>query len=65
MTFIFGLLSRKIIRLAKRQDSNYSFLFVRPDGEQLGKISKLIEAGTIRPVVDRYFSFAETSLGLS
>lgn len=65
MTFIFGLLSRKIIRLAKRQDSNYSFLFVRPDGEQLGKISKLIEAGTIRPVVDKVFPFVQAKQALA
>lgn len=65
MTFIFDLLSRKIIRLAKRQDSNYSFLFVRPDGEQLGKISKLIEAGTIRPVVDKVFPFVQAKQALA
>jgi alcohol dehydrogenase len=33
---------------------------MRADGEQLGHITKLIDAGTIRPVVDRILPFAST-----
>ena len=33
---------------------------IRADGVQLGEIAKLVDAGVIRPVVDRTFSFAET-----
>ena len=35
------------------------------DGEQLAKITALIEAGVIRPVVDRIFSFAKTNEALT
>ena len=55
--FVFGLMSRKIMRMAKKRDVHYSFLFVRPDGGQLAEIGKLIEAGKSRPVIDRVFEF--------
>lgn len=57
LRFVFGLMSRKIVRLAKKRDVSYSFLFVRPDGAQLGEISKLIEAEHIKPVIDKVFPF--------
>ena len=57
LTFVFGLMSRKIVRLAKKRDIAYSFLFARPEGEQLTQIAKLIEAGHIQPVIDKVFDF--------
>lgn len=57
MKMLFGLLSAGIIRKAKKRGADYSFLFVHPDGRQLAEIGKLIEAGTIRPVIDRVFPF--------
>ncbi|GAB4062966.1 NADP-dependent oxidoreductase [Uliginosibacterium sediminicola] len=57
---LFGLLSSKIIRRARQRGAAYSFLFVRADGRQLSQISKLLEAGHIRPVIDRVFPFAQT-----
>jgi NADPH:quinone reductase-like Zn-dependent oxidoreductase len=50
-------LSAGIRRKAKRGGVSYSFLFTRADGEQLSKITSLIDAGVIRPVVDRVFPF--------
>lgn len=61
LRLVFGLMSRKIMRLAKKQGITYSFLFVRPDGDKLSEIGKLIEAEHIKPVIDKVFSFAETS----
>ena len=57
MRFVFGLLSRKIIGRASKRRIGYSFLFVRPDGEQLTKIAELLQAGSIRPVIDQTFPF--------
>ena len=51
------LLSRKVHRLALARDVAYSFLFVHPDGGQLAAIGALLEAGTIRPMIDKVFSF--------
>lgn len=51
--------SAGIRRKAKRAGVDYSFLFMRADGGQLDQITKLIEGGTIHPVVDRIFPFAD------
>ncbi|RFP12232.1 NADP-dependent oxidoreductase [Duganella sp. BJB488] len=65
MRFVFSLLSRKIIRLAARHRATYAFMFVRPDGKQLGEITQLIEAGRIRPVIDKVFPFTQAKDGLA
>lgn len=57
LRLVLRLMSAGIRRKAKRAGVDYSFLFMRADGEQLGRITKLIEDGTIRPVVDRVFPF--------
>lgn len=54
---IMRLLSFRIRRRARRLSISYSFVFMRADGEQLGKITSLIESGVITPVVDRVFPF--------
>ena len=57
LRLVVRLISAGIRRKAKRAGVDYSFLFMRADGEQLGRITKLIEDGAIRPVVDRTFPF--------
>lgn len=57
MRFVFGLLSGKIIRQAKKRDVKYSFMFAHPDGGQLAEIAKLLESGKIHPVIDKVFPF--------
>lgn len=59
LRLVVRLLSAGIRRKAKRAGVDYSFLFMRADGEQLGRIAKLIEDGTIRPVIDRVFPFEQ------
>jgi NADPH:quinone reductase-like Zn-dependent oxidoreductase len=65
MRFVFGLLSRKMIRLAGKRDASYSFLFVRPDGHQLGMIGGMLESSRIRPVIDKVFPFANAKEALA
>lgn len=62
--FVFGLMSRKITRLARKQDVTYSFLFVRSDGAQLAEIGALLESERIRPVIDRVFLFEQAKEAL-
>lgn len=57
LRFVFGLLSRKIIRQARKRGIEYSFLFVRPNGGQLAEIGELLQAGIIRPTIDKTFPF--------
>lgn len=62
---ILSLVSARVRRLARKRNVDYSFLFMRAQGEQLGKITKLIEEETIRPVVDKVFPFEKTNEALS
>jgi alcohol dehydrogenase len=57
---IVPALSYGIRAKAKPRQAHYSFLFVRANGRQLTEITSLIDAGIIRPVVDRVFPFAST-----
>jgi NADPH:quinone reductase-like Zn-dependent oxidoreductase len=65
LRFVFSLMSMKIRRLAKRRDVGYSFLFVRPDGGQLAEIGSIIDAGGIRPVIDKVFPFDQATQALA
>ncbi|MBT2430474.1 NADP-dependent oxidoreductase [Streptomyces sp. ISL-112] len=53
-------LSFKTRRNAKRHGVTYSFLFMKASGDQLRELTPLIDAGKVRPVVDRVFPFDET-----
>lgn len=65
LRLVFGLMSRKIMRLTKKRGLSYSFLFVRPDGDHLTQIGKLIEAEKLKPVIDKVFPFAEAKEALA
>jgi NADPH:quinone reductase-like Zn-dependent oxidoreductase len=65
MVAVLGLLSRKIIRRARKRDVAYSFLFVHPDGRQLAEIGTLLDAGRIRPVIDKVFPFEQAKEALA
>ncbi|MFZ6769851.1 NADP-dependent oxidoreductase [Undibacterium sp. Di26W] len=58
--FIMRLLSFGVRRKAMRRHIDYSFLFMRAHGRQLREITTLIDAGAIRPVVDKIFPFEAT-----
>lgn len=55
------LLSYGVRKRAIRRDLKYSFLFMKASGRQLSEITSLIDAGAIRPVMDRVFSFDSTN----
>lgn len=63
--FVMRMLSRGALKKAKKRGVGYAFLFMRADGAQLAKIAALIDAGAIRPVVDRVFPFAQTPEALA
>ncbi|ASV84843.1 zinc-binding dehydrogenase family protein [Ochrobactrum quorumnocens] len=56
--------SYSIRKKARALGIDYSFLFMRPEGDQLTEIGRLIEVGALRPVIDSEFVFEETVAAL-
>jgi NADPH:quinone reductase-like Zn-dependent oxidoreductase len=55
-----SVLSLSARRKAKRLNVTYSFLFMKANGNQLSRIASLIDAGVIRPIVDKVYPFEST-----
>ena len=62
---ILYLISLGIRKRAKNKNVDYSFLFMKANGQQLSEITSLIEANIIKPTVDKVFSFEDTNGALS
>jgi NADPH:quinone reductase-like Zn-dependent oxidoreductase len=60
-----ALLSVKTRRAARRRGVRYSFLLMRASGQQLDEITKLIDSGALRPIVDRTYAFDEAPQALA
>jgi NADPH:quinone reductase-like Zn-dependent oxidoreductase len=50
---------------ARGRGVDYSFLFMKASGSQLREITRLVEAGAVRPVIDRVFPFESTNEALA
>ena len=61
LKFITKLLSGGARRYAKKLNVKFTFLFMRAEGSQLSQITKLIESGIIKPVIDKVFPFEQTN----
>jgi NADPH:quinone reductase-like Zn-dependent oxidoreductase len=62
---VFWALSRGTYKKARRRNVSFHFLFMKANGAQLQKIAALIDAGHIRPVIDRVYPFAETNAAIA
>jgi len=65
LRLVMALLSFRTRRAARRRSVRYSFLFMHASGEQLAEITKLIDAGVLRPVVDRAYPFDQAPQALA
>ncbi len=65
LQMLMGLLSMSARRKAKKLKVNFKFLFMRAEGNQLSEITSLIEAGKIRPIIDKVFPFEEVNEAMS
>lgn len=61
LKFITKLLSAGAKKYARKRNVNFTFLFMRAEGNQLGQIRRLIESGVIKPVIDKVFPFEQTN----
>jgi NADPH:quinone reductase-like Zn-dependent oxidoreductase len=64
LKFVTKLLSSGAKKKAEKLGVQFKFLFMRADGKQLSEITKLIEAGIIKPVIDKVFPFEQTNEAL-
>jgi alcohol dehydrogenase len=53
-------MTRKITAAAKQSGARFEYLFMRPSGDQLAEISKLVDQRALKPVLDRRFPFDAT-----
>lgn len=60
LRLVMSVLSFRTRRRARRHHVTYSFLFMKASGDKLRELTPLIDAGRIRPVVDRVFPFEST-----
>jgi NADPH:quinone reductase-like Zn-dependent oxidoreductase len=60
MRLAVAALSAGIRRQARKLGVSYEFLFMRASGDQLRRITALIDDGALRPVVGRVFPFDQT-----
>ena len=62
---LLDFLSRKTLRLAKRHDVRYEYLFMRPSGEQLAQIGRLLADGSVRTIIDKVFPLEQVREALA
>jgi len=65
MKTAISFLSRKVRKQAKQLGVDYSFLFMQANGKQLSEVGSLIDAGVIRPVLDKVFPFEQMNEAMS
>ena len=65
MRTVMRFLSWGVKRRARRLNVDYSFLFMRANGNQLSELTSLVDSGVIRPVVDRVFPFSKANEALA
>jgi NADPH:quinone reductase-like Zn-dependent oxidoreductase len=65
LKLVLRLLSAGVRRRARALGVSYSFLFMKANGAQLREITRLVECGAIRPIVDRMFPFEQTNEALA
>lgn len=65
LRIVIALLSLKTRRAARRLGVRYAFLLMQANGAQLDEIAKLIDAGVLRPILDRAYPFGDTAQALA
>jgi NADPH:quinone reductase-like Zn-dependent oxidoreductase len=65
LKLIFKLLSFSVRKKAKQLNVSFKFLFMRAEGKQLMQITRLFEAGVLKPIIDKVFPFEQTNEAVS
>ena len=59
LTALFWIASYRLRAAARKHGVTYRYLFMHPSGAELSELGELVENGTLVPVIDRVFPFAE------
>jgi alcohol dehydrogenase len=59
------LMSRKVYAASEKAGASYCWFFTEPSGDQLREIAGLVEAGAVKPVIDREFAFDQLPQALA
>jgi len=59
------LMNRKVYAACEKAGASYCWFFTEPNGDQLREIAGLVEAGAIKPVIDREFAFDQLPAALA
>lgn len=65
LKFVTKLISSGAKKKAEKLGVHFKFLFMKADGKQLSEITKLIEGGILKPVIDKVFPFEQTNEALA
>ncbi|GAA0435717.1 NADP-dependent oxidoreductase [Virgibacillus salarius] len=63
-TLLFSVAGHKLTTLEKKHNAPYTFLFMKPSGEQLRIIANYIETGKIKPIIDRVLPFEDAQIAM-
>ena len=62
---LFWLASFTTRKAAAKNGLRYRYLFMHESGADLAELAAMIDAGTLKPIIDRVFPFAEASAAFS
>lgn len=65
LTWILALLTRRERGAARARGVNYHYLFMRPDGALLAELVKRVDAGVLKPQIDRRYPLREAAAALA
>ena len=65
LVWILGFLNRKVDRLAREKKVCFEYLFMHASGEQLEKISALVDQGVVKPILDKTYPLEAAAEAIS
>lgn len=61
LKIIFWIISIRLRRAAAKHNVRYRFLFMSPSGKDLTQLNQWVDAGELKPIIDKRFTFDQMS----
>lgn len=65
LTWILRFLTRRERHAARTRGVNYHYLFMRPDGALLTELVRMVDAGVLKPSIDRRYPLQQAAAALA